>query len=102
LQLTPEQLEAVSARQATIMDGAMKLVAALPDDSNLVWEASVMSVVDGLVGAIAMIAEASQMHPSQRQKRLFADNVRTALLKSMKVARAEVTASMAAMHGQDN
>ena len=99
---TQAELEAVSARQLAIMDGSLRLIAALPDDPNLIPEANIMSTVDGLVGAIAMIAEASGLFPDQRRKRRFADNLRVALMKSMKEARAEVEARMAEFMGAAN
>ena len=102
MQLTQEDLEAVSLRQMTIMDGALKLLGELPDDPNLCWEANVMSAVDGLVGAIAMMAEASGVASTPRRKRHFADNVRTAVLKSMKEARAEIVARLPEFMGAAN
>lgn len=102
MQLTQQELEAVSFRQMTIMDGALKLVGELPDDPNLCWEVNVMSAVDGLVGAIAMMAEASGVAPTQRHKRRFAENVSTAVLKSMKEARAEIEARLPEFMGAAN
>lgn len=94
MHLSPLELEAVSARQMAVMDGSLKLIAELPDDPSLIPAANIMSTVDGLVGAIAMIAEASGLVATPRHKRHFADNVKVAVLKSMKEARAEIAARM--------
>ena len=102
MQLTQAELEAVSARQVAVMDGSLRLIAALPDDPNLIPEANIMSTADGLVGAIAMIAEASGLFPDPRRKRHFADTIRVALMKSMTEARAEVDARMAEFMGVAN
>lgn len=57
----------------------------------------VLSTTDGLIAAVAMIAESSGMFHSQKERRAFAENCRTAILKSMKEARDEADARMAEM-----
>lgn len=94
MQLTEAELEAASVRQMVVMKGALELLAELPNDPILVPEANIMSTVDGLVGAIAMIAEGSGLVPSQRQKRYFAEQVRVAVMKSMKDARVHMAAEL--------
>ena len=94
MQLTGAELEAVGARQMVVMRGALELLAELPNDPILIREANIMSTVDGLVGAIAVVAEGSGLFATPRQKRFFADNVRVAVIKSMKDARVNLAAEL--------
>jgi hypothetical protein len=88
--VTPEKLAAYARRQRAVMESVINALNTTPEEPGLEAVESLMLAVDGLVGAMALIAEGSDLFPQQRDKRKFADNVRTAVLKSMKEMRADL------------
>lgn len=75
------------------------MVAELPLSEALDPARSVLTTIDGLVAAAAMIAETSGLVRSQRDRRELADEMRTAMLKSMKSARDEIGDALPALMG---
>jgi hypothetical protein len=74
------------------MQSCLRAIAERREQSQLDPLLDILSTTDGLVAAIAMITEGSGMFQSQRERREFADNMRSGLLKHMKDARANIDA----------
>ena len=87
-----DELEAASQYVLTIRNGALRMFEQTGVPAAIAGEACILPAIDGLVAAAGMIAEMSDIVPTPRHKRLFADAVRGAMLKCLKEAREEIEA----------
>ena len=90
MKLTDEEIQAAASNQQLVMATCLKAMLELPEPAGIDPRVVTLSRVDGLLGAIAMLAEDSGMFRSEKERRRFAYECRSGILKSMQTAREDL------------
>lgn len=98
MDLTPEQTALALYNREQVTAAVLNALAnrpGVPDPENdQVMKLVIGSTLDGLLAAIAFLAEMSDLYPAPRDRRRFADQCRDGLIKFMKVARNDIAAGL--------